>query len=99
MCVESVDAAVVQHQDPVRGFHTGNTLGDDDLGGSGDLLCERRPDAGVRRGIHGAGGVIQDQDLRFFQEGPRYTETLLLSAGYIGAAPFDPGLVTVPVAT
>ena len=37
----------------------------------------------LRPGIHGAGGFIQDQDLRIRQDGPGNGQELLLSLGYI----------------
>ena len=42
-----------------------------------------------------AGGVVQNQDLRLFQEGPGDAEPLALSAGHVGAALLDIGIVLV----
>ena len=59
----------------------------------GISLAKCRADPGVRGGVDGAGGIIQDQDLRFLQKRSGDTEPLLLSAGYVGAAPGDPRLI------
>ena len=73
----------------------GNTLGDDDLGGLGDVLAEALADQGIGAGIHRAGGVVQDEDLGLLQQGAGNAQALLLAAGDVGAALFDLGVVLV----
>ena len=82
---EAVDLAVVQHEDAVGILHRGNALCNDDLGGAGDLLTERLPDLCVGGGIHGTGGVVEDEDLRLAQQGAGDGQTLFLTAGDIGS--------------
>ena len=95
MSAQAVDLAVVQHQDAVSILHRGDALCNDDLGGAGDLFPERLADLGVRGGIHGAGGVIEDQDLGFAQQGAGNGQALLLAAGDVAAALLDPGVVLI----
>ena len=67
--------------------------GNNDLGGSGDLPCKGGTDLGVSGGVNGGGGIVQDQDLGLFQQSPGDTQPLLLTAGNVGAAPLDTGVV------
>ena len=76
-------------------LHTGYPLGNDDLGGAGNLAGESRPDLGVGSGIHRAGGVVQDKHLGMLKQRPGNTQPLFLTAGHIGPAPFDAGLITI----
>ena len=89
------DGAVFHDQDQVGFFHGCHTLGDDDLGGVGDLFPESLPDHGIGVGIHRGGGVVQDQDLGLFQQSTCDTQALLLTAGNVGAALFDVGVVAI----
>ena len=59
------------------------------LSGFGNKAAETRADLGVRPGIHRAGAVVQNQDLRFFQKGARDAKTLFLTARHIRAALVD----------
>ena len=93
--VKAADPAVVQHQDAVRVLHTGNALGNDDLGGSGDYRLQGIPDFGIRGRIHGAGGIVQNQHFGLLQQGPGNTEPLLLPAGEVGPAPLHPGVIAL----
>ena len=70
-------------------------LGDDELGGAGDFLPEGLADHGVGAGVHGGGGVVQNEDLGFFQQRTGDAKTLLLTAGDVGAALLDVGVVAV----
>ena len=78
--------AVVQHDDHIRILHGGDPLGDDELGGAGNFLPERLTDHGVGTGVHGGGGVVQNEDLGLFQQRTGDAKTLLLTAGDVGAA-------------
>ena len=78
MGIKGVDLSIVQYQNPIRRLHGGDSLSDNNLGRSRNLPGESRTNAGVRRRIHSAGGIVKDQDLRFLQKGSRDTQTLLL---------------------
>ena len=45
--------------------------------------------------IHGRGGIVQDQDLRLFQQSAGDAQALLLTAGNVAAALLDMGIVAV----
>ena len=49
----------------------------------------------VRRGINRARAIVKNQDLRLFQQCPRNTEPLLLTAGNIASALLDISIVAV----
>ena len=87
------DFSVVKDQDQVRVLYRRHALGDDDLRGLGDEAAESRPDQGIGMRIHRAGGIVQDQDLRLLQQGPRDAEPLPLASGDIGPALLDVGIV------
>ena len=61
----------------------------------GIVSGECRADLRVRRRIHRAGGIVQDQHLWLLQQSPGNTQPLLLSAGYIRAALLDISIVTI----
>ena len=63
MGVKAADPPLLQHQDAVGVFHAGHPLGNDELGGAGDLPGEGSPDFGVGGGVHGGGGVVQNEHL------------------------------------
>ena len=52
-------------------------------------------DSGVGGGVHGGGGVVQNENPGFFQQGPGDAQPLLLPAGDIGAALLNVGLIPV----
>src|SRR5699024_2677801 len=83
------------NDDAVGVLHAGYTLGNDDLGGFGDIITEALADQRVGLGIDGAGGVVQNQDLGLFQQGAGDAQALFLAAGNIGAALLDPGVVLI----
>ena len=87
--------AVIHDEDHVRVHDRGHALGDDDLGGFGDIGPEALADEGVGARIHRAGGIVEDQDLRLLQEGAGDAEPLLLPAGDVGAPLLDMGVVAV----
>ncbi len=93
--IEPVDPSVFHDEDLIRVLNTGNPLGDDQLGGSRNLLGKSTPDLRVCGRVHGAGGIIQDQYLRIFQQRPGNAEPLFLAAGHVGPSLFDLGLVFV----
>ena len=64
------NSPVVHHDNAVSVLHGGNALRNDDFRRAGDALGKRAADFGVRRGVNGGGGVVQDQHFRLFQYGP-----------------------------
>ena len=92
---EGGHAAVVQHEDAVCVLHGADALGDDEFRGVGDLLCESPADQGIRPGIYGAGGIVQDQYLGLFQQRARDAQALFLPAGHVGAALLDVSVIAV----
>ena len=80
-----VDLSLVQDHDPVRVHDGVEPLGDDDLGGLGAGVFEGLPDGRVGGGVHGAGGVVQDEDLGVLEQGPGDAQPLLLPAGHVHA--------------
>ena len=92
---DSVDPAVIHDNDPVAVFYAGNTLCDDQFGRAGNFLPESLSDLCVCCSVHSAGAVIQNQYFGLFEQCPRDTEPLSLSAGYISASLFDPGIVAL----
>ena len=95
MRIEGDHAAVVHHDDAVRFLDGQDALGDNEFGRPGDARVEGCPDGGVRRRIHGRGGIVQDQHLRVLQERPGDAQALPLAAGDIGPALVDHGVVPV----
>lgn len=79
--IESVHDAFIHDNYPVRVFHAGNTLGDDQLRRIGNLLGEGFSDFRICRCIHSAGTVVKNQDFRLFQKRAGNTQPLLLTAG------------------
>lgn len=90
---DAIDAALIQHHDPVGVFHRAQPLGDDERGGAGQSRAQGVPDLPVRLRIHGGRAVVQDQDLRPFQQSPGNAQALFLAAGEVAAALVHPGIV------
>ena len=85
MGADGVDLSVIHDDDLIRIHDRSDALGDDQLGhvlDGGQLPA----DLGFRRRIDGAGGIIENQNLRFFQKRTGDAETLLLAAGEIDTA-------------
>ena len=89
------DAAFLHDENHVGFLHGCDALGDDDLGGVGDLVVERLTDQLVRLGVDRGGGVVENQDLRLLQERASDAQALALAAGDVGAALFDVRVVLV----
>ena len=93
MFADGVDFSAVEDDDHVGVLNGRDALGDDDFGGIGQFFAERLADECVRLGIDGGSGVVENEDLGFFQEGARDAEPLFLSARNVCAALFDEGVV------
>ena len=91
----AVDRAAVQDENQVCILDGGDALGDDELRRLRDLGAQRSADLRVGFRIDGGGRIVEDQDLRLFQQRPRDTQPLLLSAGDVRAALLDVGVVFV----
>ena len=89
------DPPVLHHADQIRVHDRRDPLGDDEFGGIGNVGAESLPDQRVGTGIDRAGRIVEDQDLRTFEQRPRDAETLFLPARDIGAALLDLGFVSV----
>ena len=65
------------------------------LGRVRDFLRECLADERIRLGIYRTGRVIQNEDLRLFQQRTRNAESLLLTAGNIRAALLNVGVIPI----
>lgn len=95
MGIEAVDMAIVQHQNAVGVLDAGDALCNDDFGCAGNFPGKSRTDSGIGSGIHGGSGVIQNQHLGMLEQSPGDAQPLLLTAGDIGTAPLDTGMIAV----
>ena len=95
MIAHGADLTVIENDDHIRILHRGDSLGDDQLGGAGDMLGKGLTDGCVGAGIHSGGGVVQDQDPGLLQQRTGDTQTLFLTAGNIGAALLDIGIIPI----
>ena len=77
--------AVLQDDDLVGVHHGGDALGDDELGHI-PQLCQSGADLPLSGGVHGAGGVVEDQDFRPLEQGTGDAQPLLLPAGDVHAS-------------
>ena len=68
------------HVDAVRLAHGGQAVGDDDGGAVAADHVQRTLDRGLGFVVHRAGGLVQDQDGRVFQNGARQGQALALPA-------------------
>ena len=75
------DAAVGQHHDLVHLLDGGQPVGDDHAGSVFHQPGKRRLHRRLAFIVQGAGGLVQDQDGRIFQENPGQADSLPLSAG------------------
>ena len=66
MIADGSNTAVVENENQIGVLHRGNALGDNELGGFGNELLEALPDERVGFGIHRAGEIVENENLRFF---------------------------------
>ena len=81
------------HQDLVGGQDGGEAVGDGEGGAAGGQARQgflNQP-LGVR--VEGAGGLVQNQDARVFQDGAGDGDALLFAAGELVAALADDGVI------
>ena len=89
------DPPVIQDDDPVGIPHRADPLRDQEGGGMRQHRMERLPDPAFGGGINRTGAVVEDQDGRFFEHGPRDAEPLFLSARHVDTALLNPGVVPI----
>ena len=82
-CADSHDLSFIQYNDLVCIFYRRNSLRNDDLCSIRNFFPECFSNQRICLCIYRTCGVIQNQNLRFFQKCPCNTQTLLLSAGNI----------------
>ena len=70
-------------------------MGDNEFSCLGNKVPHSLSDKSVSLGIHRACGVVHNKYFRFFQQCPRDTQTLLLTAGNVGSPLLDVGVVSV----
>ncbi len=92
---ESVYRSVVQDNDTVCILHGGNALRDNQLCGIRYFLRKCPADFCIRGGVHGAGTVVKNQDLRLFEQRAGDAQALFLPAGNIRPALFNVRVVSV----
>ena len=78
------DAAVVHDENHVGFLHGSHTLGDDDLRGVGNLMMECGANQLIGFGVDRGRGIVENKDLRLFQQRTRNAQTLALTAGNVG---------------
>ena len=94
MVADAGDVTVFHDDDDIRILNGGYPLRNDQLWSFG-IFFKGLADHGVRVRIHGRGGIVQDQDLRLFQQSAGDAQALLLTAGNVAAALLDMGIVAV----
>ncbi len=92
----SGQAAVVQHQDPIRVFDCGGALGDQKYRGPRRIFPDRLPQGGVGGKIESGRAVIENQNLGTPHQRPRNRKPLALAAGKIAPALLDPHFQSLP---
>ena len=95
MRIEARNLSALHHDDTVGIHHALDALGNDELGYLGQLLAERSLNTCVGFRVAGTGGVVENQDLGFLQQGTGNAETLLLSTRHITAVLFQIGVVAI----
>ena len=73
-------AALVQHQDLVRGQDGGQAVGDHQAGAPGQQRLQRRLDERLALRVQMRGGLVQDQEARVLQDHAGDGQPLLLAA-------------------
>ena len=94
MGADGIDFSVIQDNNFIRILYGTDSLRNNNFRGLRKILLECLLDQRICAGIHGTGGVVQNQHPGFLKQCPGNTETLLLTAGNIGAALLNVGFVT-----
>ena len=86
MGTDRLNVSAVQDHNLIGMHNGGDPLGDDDFCGTFQISRKSLADSGLGGGVYGAGGVIQNQDLRMTKQRTGNAEALLLTAGETGTA-------------
>ena len=92
------DAALLEDQDQVRIPNGRQAVGNDEGGAALFQVFESHLHLGFGGGVQSAGGLVQDQNGRVFEQHPGDRQALALTAAQIGAALTDAGLVSARLA-
>ncbi len=92
------DAAILKHQDAGGAAHGGEPVRDDEGGAALHHFVERSGDPRLGHRIERAGCLVEDQDRRVLEQGPRDSEALTLAAGQKPPAFADARLKTLGIA-
>src|SRR6476659_3204966 len=87
------DLAAVEDEDLVGVADGGEPVGDGHRGAALGEVVERLLHGALGAGVEGAGGLVEEQDGRVAQDGPRDRDALLLAAREPVAALADDGVV------
>src|SRR5262249_25687616 len=80
------ETAAVEHEDPVRVTDGGETVGDDEGGAAREQAVHGFLHQRFALAVEGAGGFVEDENLRAAQDGPGNRDTLALPARELCAA-------------
>ena len=86
---------IIQYNDLIGIFYRRHTLSNDDLCGMGQALVKARSNFRIGSGIHRTGGIVKDQNLRFFQQRSGNAKALFLPAGNICTALLDISIIAL----
>jgi hypothetical protein len=86
---------VFYHQNPVRILDGRQPVGDHERGASFEEALDGLLDQYLALRIQGAGGFVENQNLRIPQDGPGNGDPLALAAGQLGAPLADDRIVAV----
>ena len=89
------DASVIHDDNTVSILNRRDTLCNNQLGRVWNLVDKCLLNHGIGFGIHSRSTVIQDQNSRFLQKRSGNTDTLFLSAGYIGTSLFNVSVILI----
>ena len=89
------DLPAIHHQDQVGRQDGAQAVGDDDAGAPGHDALQRLLDQRLRFAVQVAGGFVQHQDARVFEDDARQGDALLLAAAQAVAALADDRVVAV----
>ena len=95
MCALLRHPAVLQDENAVRLHEGGDPVGDDEGGDPLPPGPKGVPDGGVRAGVHGGEGVVEDEDVVISRQGPGDGHPLLLAAGEGDAPLADHGIIAL----
>lgn len=89
------DFAIVHNNDSIGVLYGADALCNDDFGCVRDKLGKGFLDGSIRFGINSRSGIVQNQNLWFFQQSAGDTKPLLLTTRDVASALLDIGIVLV----